>query len=83
MNLIRLKPKLGKFRGIFRLPGENKNKSLRKLTVVMCCHIVDRKSVAPSSRNFLLRPAPALYFACIFVICDINLWKQNKINDIA
>ena len=30
-----------------------------KLTVVMCCHIFDRRSVAPSSGDFLRRPPPS------------------------
>ena len=33
-------------------------KAYKKLTVVMCCQIVARKSVAPSSSDFRQRPAP-------------------------
>ena len=42
-------------RGVFGLPGKNKNESLHKLTVVMCCQICDRRSVAPSSGDFRRR----------------------------
>ena len=35
-----------------------KMKAYKKLIVVMCCQIVARKSVAPSSGDFLWRPAP-------------------------
>ena len=42
--------------------SKNKMKAYTKLTVVMCCQIVDRKSVAPSSGDFRRRPAPR--YAC-------------------
>ena len=51
MNWIMLTPNSETLRGIFGLPGQNQNESLQK-TVVMCCHIVARKSVAPSSGHF-------------------------------
>ena len=35
-----------------------KMKAYEKLTVVMCCQIVVKKSVAPSSGDFWRRPAP-------------------------
>ena len=38
--------------------GKTKMKAYTKLTVVMCCQIVARKSVAPSSGDFWWRPAP-------------------------
>ena len=52
-----LRPNSDMFRGIFGLPGPNQNQNA-KLTVVMCCQIVARKSVAPSSGDFRRRPAP-------------------------
>ena len=40
------RPNSDMFRGIFGLPGEkNKIKAYTRLTIVMCCQIVDRKSV--------------------------------------
>ena len=42
--------------------GKTKMKAYTKLTVVMCCQIVARKSVAPSSGDFRRRPAPR--YAC-------------------
>ena len=42
--------------------GKIKMKAYTKLTVVICCQIVARKSVAPSSSNFWRRPA--LRYAC-------------------
>ena len=42
-------------RGIFGLPGRNKMKAYTKLTVVMCCPICDRRSIAPSSGDFCQR----------------------------
>jgi hypothetical protein len=42
--------------------GKTEMKAYPKLTVVMCCQIVARKSVAPSSGNF--RQRPALRYAC-------------------
>ena len=43
-------------RGVFGLPSKNKKmKAYTKLTVVMCCHICDRRSVAPSSGDFCRR----------------------------
>ena len=50
------------FRGIFGFLGKTKMKTYTKLTVVMCCQIVARKSVAPSSGDFLQRSAPR--YAC-------------------
>ena len=41
---------------------KTKIKAHTKLTVVMCCQIVTRKSVAPSSGDFRQRPAPR--YAC-------------------
>ena len=38
-------------RGNFGPPGKNKNLSL--LTIVICCRIFDRRSVAPSSGGIL------------------------------
>ena len=38
--------------GVFGLPITNKIKAYTKLTVVMCCQICNRSSVAPSSGNF-------------------------------
>ena len=49
MNKIIFRPNLDKFRGVFGLPGKNKNEADTKLTVVMCCQIFLRKSVTPSS----------------------------------
>ena len=37
---------------------KTKMKAYTKLTVVMCCQIVARNSVAPSSGDFRRRPAP-------------------------
>ena len=51
-----LRPNSETFRGIFGLPGQNQNESIQK-TVVMCCQIVARKSVAPSSGDFWRRSA--------------------------
>ena len=45
------RPNVDTFRGMFGFPGQNRNESLHK-TVVMCCQILDRKSVAPSSGDF-------------------------------
>ena len=45
-------------RGVFGLPGRNKNEFYTKLTVVMCCQISARRSVAPSSGDFCRRPSP-------------------------
>ena len=39
-------------RGVFGLPGRLKFKAYAKLTVVMCCQIFNRRSVAPSTGNF-------------------------------
>ena len=39
-------------RGFFGLPVKSKKKAFTKLTVVMCCQIFDRKSVASSSGEF-------------------------------
>ena len=47
MNKIILKPHLDMSRGVFGFPGKNKNESRHK-TVVMCCQIVERKSLAAS-----------------------------------
>ena len=48
-----LRPTLNTFRGIFRISEiKTKMKTNTKLTFVMCCHIFDRKSVAPSSVLF-------------------------------
>ena len=41
---------------------KTKMKAYAKLTVVMCCQIVTRKSVATSSGDFWRRPAPR--YAC-------------------
>ena len=43
--------------GIFGFRVKTKMKAYTKLTVVMCCQIVARKSVAPSSSNFRRRLA--------------------------
>ena len=43
------KPNSDTFRDIFWLPGLTKIKADKKLTVVMCCQIVARKSVAAIS----------------------------------
>ena len=37
---------------------ETKRKAYTKVTVVMCCQIFDRRSVAPSRGNFRRRPSP-------------------------
>ena len=50
---------LGTFSGF---PGRTIMKAYTKLIVVMCCHIVARKSVAPSSGDFRRRSAPR--YAC-------------------
>ena len=42
-------------RGVFGLPGRKKFKAYTKLTVVMCCPICDRRSLAPSSSDFRRR----------------------------
>ena len=58
-----LRPNLDTLRGIFGLPGgKSKMKAYTKLTFVMCCQIVARKSVGPSSGDFWRRPA--LRYAC-------------------
>ena len=46
------RPNSDTFRGIFGLPGQKKIKAYTKLAVVMCCQILDRKSVAQSSGDF-------------------------------
>ena len=40
------------------LPVKTKMKADTKLTVVMCCHIFDRRSTAPSSGDFRQGPPP-------------------------
>ena len=60
MNWIR--PNSDTLRGIFGFLVKTKMKAYTKLTVVMCCQIVARKSVAPSSGDFRRRPAPR--YAC-------------------
>ena len=52
------RPNLDMSRGVFGLPGRNKNEFYTKLTVVMCCQISARRSVAPSSGDFCRRPSP-------------------------
>ena len=42
--------------------GKTKMKAYKKLTVVLCCQIIDRKSVAPSSGNFRRRKVP--WYVC-------------------
>ena len=37
---------------------KTKMKAYKKLTIVMCCQVVARKSVAPSSGDFRRRSAP-------------------------
>ena len=56
------RPNSDTFRGIFELPGKTNIKAYTKLSVVMCCQIVARKSVAPSSGYFQRQPAP--HYAC-------------------
>ena len=56
--LENLGPNLDIFRGIFRLPGQNKHKSDTKPAVLMYCNIFDSKSVSPSSGDFRRRPVP-------------------------
>ena len=51
INKIIFRPHLDMSRGVFGLPG----KAYTKLTVVICCQICDRRSVAPSSGNFRRR----------------------------
>ena len=46
------RPNSETFRGIFGLPGQNQMKAYKKLTVVMFCQTVARKSVAPFSGDF-------------------------------
>ena len=53
-----IQPNLDTLRGILGFLGKTKMKAYTKLTVVMCCQIVDRKSVAPSSGEFWRRPVP-------------------------
>ena len=48
-----LRPYSDTFRGILGFLVKTKTKAYEKLTVVMCCQIVARKSVAPSSSDFL------------------------------
>ena len=52
------RPTSDTFRGIFGLPEQNQNESLQKTDCCNVCQIVDRKSVAPSSGDFRLQPAP-------------------------
>ena len=42
--------------------AKTKMKAYTKLTVVMCCQIVARKFVAPSSGDFWAQPAP--WYVC-------------------
>ena len=60
MYKIMFRPNSDMFRGIFGLTGQIKMKAYIKLTVVLCCKIVARKSVAPSSSDLWRRPAPRL-----------------------
>ena len=50
--------------------AKTKMKAYTKLTVVMCCQIVARKSVAPSSGNFRRRSAPR--YACVDKIRNLE-----------
>ena len=45
------------FRGIFGFLSKKQNESFNKTAVIMCCQIVHRKSVAPSSSDLHWRPA--------------------------
>ena len=58
INNIIFRPHLDMYRGVFGLPGKNKMKANTKLTVVMCCQIFHRKSVAPSSGDFRRQRVP-------------------------
>ena len=49
---LQFRPNSDTFRGILGFLVKTKMKAYTKLTVVMCCQIVDRKSVAPSSAIF-------------------------------
>ena len=71
------KPNSDMFRGIFGLTGQNKMKAYIKLTVVMRCQIVARKSVAPSSSNLWWRPAPR--YACGQ---DQEFWRKKSFSTI-
>ena len=42
------------------LQVKTKMKADKKLTVVMCCQIIDKRHTAPSSGRFRRRPAPPL-----------------------
>ena len=57
-----LRPNSDTFRGILGFLVKTKMKAYKKMTVVMCCQIGARKSVAPSSGDFQRRPAPR--YAC-------------------
>ena len=52
INKIMVRPHLDMSKGVFGLPGKNKNKAHTKHTLVMCCEIYDRRFALPSSGYF-------------------------------
>ena len=56
---------------------KTKVKAYTKLTIVMCCQIVARKSVAPSSGDFCRRLAP--WYACGQ---DQRFWRKKNVRKI-
>ena len=75
MNLIKLRPKtcLKEFLGFL---VKTKIKAYKKMTVVMCCQIVARKSVAPSSSDFRRR-FPAATCDMIRKFEEKKFWQNN------
>ena len=63
------------FRGISRLPAQNKMKADTKLAVFMCCQIFDRKSEASSNGNFWQRLAPRQSCTHIQEFEEFFFWK--------
>ena len=51
------RPNSDTLKDMFWLPGQNQIKAYTKLTVVMCCQIFARKTVAPTSGDFQQQPA--------------------------
>ena len=77
MNWIMGRTNSETFRAFFEFPCQNQNKGYTKLTVIMCCQIVAKKSVAPSSGDFRRRLAPRY-------VCgqDQEFWKKKSFSNI-
>ena len=56
---------------------KTKMKAYKKLTVVMCCQIVGRKSVAPSSGDFRRQGSPQLKIFSLIFLFSKNLFFWN------